>query len=38
LFKMGTAPVKPGKEWISAIILRGDGTTIITQRLQVVKR
>jgi hypothetical protein len=38
LFKMGTAPVKPGKEWISAVILRGDGTTIITQRLQVVKR
>lgn len=38
LFKIGRAPSTPGSQWISAVILRGNGVTMITQRLQVVKR
>ncbi|AFZ26174.1 hypothetical protein Cylst_4064 [Cylindrospermum stagnale PCC 7417] len=38
LFKVGSAPLTPGSQWISAVILRGDGMTMITQRLQVVKK
>ena len=36
LFKLGKAPAKPEDRWISAVIIRGDGMTMITQRLQVV--
>ncbi|MEM7554990.1 MAG: nuclear transport factor 2 family protein [Cyanobacteria bacterium P01_A01_bin.84] len=38
LFKIGRAPSTPGSQWISAVLLRGDGMTMITQRLQVVKK
>ncbi|MTJ09161.1 nuclear transport factor 2 family protein [Anabaena sp. UHCC 0204] len=38
LFKIGRAPAKPGTQWISAVIRRGDDMTIITQRLQIVKK
>ncbi|MBD2664291.1 hypothetical protein B6N60_01163 [Richelia sinica FACHB-800] len=38
LFKVGRAPSTPGNQWISAVIVRGGGVTMITQRLQVVKR
>ncbi|MBD2295412.1 nuclear transport factor 2 family protein [Anabaena sphaerica FACHB-251] len=38
LFKTGLAPSTPGQQWISAVILRNDGMTMITQRLQVVKK
>lgn len=38
LFKVGRAPNTPGSEWLSAVILRGDGMTMITQRLQVVNK
>jgi hypothetical protein len=38
LFKTGNAPKTPGNQWISAVILRGDGITMVIQRLQVVKR
>ncbi|MBD2386900.1 nuclear transport factor 2 family protein [Cylindrospermum sp. FACHB-282] len=38
LFKVANAPSTPGSQWISAVILRGDGMTMITQRLQVVKK
>ncbi|MFM2064007.1 MAG: hypothetical protein RLZZ507_3678 [Cyanobacteriota bacterium] len=38
LFKTGTAPSTPGQQWISAVILRNDGMTMITQRLQVLKK
>jgi len=38
LFKVGQAPSIPGSQWISAVILRGNGMTMITQRLQVVKK
>ncbi|MFM7364014.1 MAG: nuclear transport factor 2 family protein [Cuspidothrix sp.] len=38
LFKEGRAPLNPGTRWISAVIRRGEDMTIITQRLQVVKK
>lgn len=37
LFKIGRAPSTPGNQWISAVIMRGDGMTMITQRLRVLK-
>jgi len=37
LFKMGEAPLEEDQRWISAILIRGDGITMITQRLQFVK-
>ncbi len=38
IFKIGRAPTIPGSQWISAVVMRGEGTTMITQRLQVVKQ
>ncbi|QLE41778.1 nuclear transport factor 2 family protein [Nostoc sp. C052] len=38
LFKVGQAPSTPGSQWVSAVILRGNGMTMVTQRLQVVKK
>ncbi|AKG22627.1 hypothetical protein [Calothrix sp. 336/3] len=38
LFKVGRAPNNPGSQWISAVIMRGDGMIMITQRMQVVKK
>ena len=38
LFKIGRVPSTPGPQWISAVIRRGEDMTIITQRLQVVKK
>ncbi|MCM0593788.1 MAG: nuclear transport factor 2 family protein [Gloeotrichia echinulata IR180] len=38
VFKVGRAPSTPGSHWISAVILRGDGMTMVTQRLDVVKK
>jgi len=38
IFKLGKAPTKPEDRWISAVLIRGDGMTMITQRLQVVNR
>ncbi|TVP58107.1 MAG: nuclear transport factor 2 family protein [Nodularia sp. (in: Bacteria)] len=37
LFKVGRAPSTPGHRWVSAVILRGGGMTMVTQRLQVVR-
>ncbi len=37
LFKVGQAPATPGSQWVSAVIMRGDGTTMVTQRVQIVK-
>ncbi|MDJ0795579.1 MAG: nuclear transport factor 2 family protein [Calothrix sp. MO_167.B12] len=37
LFKIGRAPSTPGNQWISAVILRGEGMTMITQRMRIVK-
>jgi hypothetical protein len=36
LFKIGQAPATPGSRWISAVLVREDGITIVTRRLQVV--
>jgi hypothetical protein len=36
LFKVGRAPNKANNLWISAVLVRGDGMTLVTQRLQVV--
>jgi len=38
IFKLGKAPTKAGNYWISAVLVRGNGMTMVTQRLQVVKR
>lgn len=37
LFKTGRAPSTPGSQWVSAVILRNGGMTMITQRLRVVR-
>ncbi len=38
LFKVGHASSTPGSRWLSAVIMRGDGMTMITQRVQVVNK
>ena len=38
LFKVGKAPLKPDERWVSAILIRGNGMTMITQRLQIVSK
>ncbi|WNN89392.1 nuclear transport factor 2 family protein [Gloeocapsopsis dulcis] len=36
IFKQGRAPASGNHRWISAIVVRGDGMTMVTQRLQVI--
>ncbi|GAB4380624.1 MAG: hypothetical protein Kow00121_37250 [Elainellaceae cyanobacterium] len=36
LFKIGEAPATPDTHWVSAILIRDDGITTVTRRLQVV--
>ena len=36
LFKVGLAPAMPDDRWVSAVLIRGDGMTMVTQRLNVV--
>ncbi|MBW4580360.1 MAG: nuclear transport factor 2 family protein [Tildeniella nuda ZEHNDER 1965/U140] len=38
LFKVGRAPLTADSRWISAVLVRQDGMTMITQRLRVVNR
>lgn len=38
IFKVGKAPMKPANHWISAVLIREGGITMITQRLQIVDR
>jgi len=38
VFKIGKAPATPENRWISAILMRQGGITVITQRLRVVKQ
>ncbi|MEQ8383103.1 MAG: nuclear transport factor 2 family protein [Coleofasciculus sp. A1-SPW-01] len=38
IFKVGRAPLTPQDRWISAVLIRGDGMTMITRRLNVVDR
>ena len=37
VFKIGKAPETPENRWISAVLMRQGGITVITQRLRVVK-
>lgn len=36
IFKLGKAPQKAEDQWISAVLIRGDGMTMITQRLKII--
>jgi hypothetical protein len=38
LFKVGRAPLLPENRWVSAVLIRDDGVTAVTQRMQVVGR
>jgi hypothetical protein len=38
LFKVGRAPNTPTSQWLSAIVMRHSGMTMVTQRLRVVGR
>lgn len=38
LFKIGRAPLIPENRWVSAVVIRNDGMTAITQRMRVVGR
>ncbi len=38
LFKIGRAPLVPENRWVSAVVIRNDGMTVVTQRMQVVGR
>ena len=38
MFKIGEAPRRNGDRWISAVVMRKDGLTMVTQRLKVKKR
>ncbi|MGB0561854.1 MAG: nuclear transport factor 2 family protein [Spirulinaceae cyanobacterium] len=35
IFKRGTAPDQPNDQWLSAIVIREDGITMLTQRLRI---
>ncbi|MEO1622804.1 MAG: nuclear transport factor 2 family protein [Cyanobacteria bacterium J06632_3] len=35
LFKIGEAPPSPDSRWVSALLVRDDGLTVVTRRLQV---
>jgi hypothetical protein len=37
LFKLGRAPATPDSQWISAVLIREDGITTVTQRLRIVR-
>ena len=36
IFKIGKAPTEAVDQWLSAIVIRGDGITVVSQRLRVV--
>ncbi len=38
IFKIGEAPRQESDRWISAVVMRKDGLTMVTQRLKVAKR
>ncbi len=35
LFKIGSAPSSPDSRWVSALLVRSDGLTVVTRRLRV---
>lgn len=38
IFKVGRAPLSPDSRWLSAVLVRESGMTMVTQRLRVVGR
>jgi hypothetical protein len=38
IFKIGRAPLTPDNRWISAVVVRQDGITMVTQRLRVLPK
>lgn len=38
IYKLVTAPLLPDNNWLSAILVRGDGITMVTQRVRVEER
>jgi hypothetical protein len=36
IYRLGEAPTAPGKRWLSAIVVRDDGITLVSQRLNIV--
>lgn len=36
IYRLGEAPTRPGKRWLSAIIVRDDGMTLVSHRLNIV--
>jgi hypothetical protein len=38
MFKIGEVPARGSDRWISAVVMRKDGITMVTQRLKVAKR
>jgi len=38
IYKIGRAPLREDDRWISAVLIRGDGMTMVTRRLQVIDR
>lgn len=38
IYKVGRAPSQPTDQWISAVLVREDGMTIVTQRLKVTNQ
>lgn len=38
IYKVATAPLLPESNWLSAIVVRGDGITMVTQRVKVENR
>ncbi|MBD1835857.1 nuclear transport factor 2 family protein [Cyanobacteria bacterium FACHB-472] len=37
IFKVGRAPLSQGNYWVSTVLIREEGTTMVTQRLRVVE-
>jgi hypothetical protein len=38
IFKVGRAPLTPQSHWLSAVVARHDGITMVTQRLRILAR
>lgn len=36
IYRLGEAPTTPEKRWLSAIVVRGNGMTLVSQRLNIV--
>lgn len=36
IYRLGEAPTNPGQRWLSAIIVRGNGMTLVSKRVNIV--